>query len=45
MRMTAQPGMGVEFLTMAEQERQIIRTVVEKMDRAQMRKIIGVKED
>ncbi len=44
LRMTAHPGMGVEFLTMAELEREIIRTVVEKEVRAQMRRVIGIKE-
>jgi CheY-like chemotaxis protein len=45
LRMTAQPGMGVEFLTTTEQEREIIRTVVEKKARKQMRKVIGYKDD
>ena len=45
MRMTAHPGMGIEFLTMIEQEREIIRSVVDKEARAQMRKIIGMKDE
>ena len=45
LRMTAHAGMGVEFLTVTQVERDLIRNLVDTTHREQMRKIIGVKED
>jgi CheY-like chemotaxis protein len=45
LRMTADPGMGVEFLTVNQMERDLIRSLVDTTHREQMRKIIGMKEE
>ena len=45
LRMTANAGMGVEFLTVTQGERDLIRSFVEKIHKEQMRKIIGMEED
>jgi len=42
-RMTAHPGMGVEFITGSESEREILGKFVEKEHRKLMRKVIGIK--
>ena len=45
LRMSAHAGMGVEFLTVTQVERDLIRTLVESTHREQMRRIIGVEEE
>lgn len=44
LRMTARAGMGVEFLTVTQVERDLIRSLVETTHREQMKKIIGAEE-
>jgi len=44
LRMTAKAGMGVEFLTVTQGERDLIRGLVDARHREDMRKIIGVEE-
>ena len=44
-RMTAQPGMGVEFLTGIESEREILRNFVEKERQKNLKSMIGIKEE
>ena len=43
-RMTAHPGMGVEFLTGIESEREILRNFVEKEHQKNLKSMIGIKE-
>jgi CheY-like chemotaxis protein len=43
-RMTARPGMGVEFITGIESEREILRNFVEKEHRKKLRTELGIKE-
>jgi CheY-like chemotaxis protein len=45
LRMTANAGMGVEFLTVTQGERDLIRGLVDARHREDMRKIIGVEEE
>jgi CheY-like chemotaxis protein len=45
LRMTAHAGMGVEFLTVTQGERDLIRSYVESRHKEDMRRIIGVKEE
>jgi hypothetical protein len=45
MRMMTQAGMGVEFLTVTQVERDLIRSLVEAAHQEKMRKIIGLKEE
>lgn len=45
LRMTAHAGMGVEFLTVTQVERDLIRSLVDATHREQMRKMIGVEEE
>ena len=45
LRMTANAGMGVEFLTVTQGERDLIRSFVESIHKEQMRKIIGMGEE
>jgi hypothetical protein len=42
--MTAHAGMGVEFLTATQMERDLIGNFVEAKHKEQMRKIIGLEE-
>jgi hypothetical protein len=42
--MTAHAGMGVEFLTATQMERDLIGNFVEAQHKEQMRKIIGLEE-
>ena len=44
MRMSANAGMGVEFLTVTQGKRDLIRSFVEARHKEQMRKIIGMEE-
>jgi hypothetical protein len=43
--MTAHAGMGVEFLTIDQGERELIRSYVEARHKEDMRRIIGVKKE
>jgi hypothetical protein len=43
--MTANAGMGVEFLTVTQGERDLIRGLVDARHKEDMRKIIGVEEE
>jgi CheY-like chemotaxis protein len=45
MRMSAHAGMGVEFLTVTQGERDLIRSFVETQHREKMRRMIGVEEE
>ena len=45
LRMTTHAGMGVEFLTIDQGERELIRSYVETRHKEDMRKIIGVKKE
>ena len=45
LRMTAHAGMGVEFLTVTQGERDLIRSFVETLHKQGMRKIIGMEEE
>ena len=44
MRMASSAGMGVEFLTVTQVERDLIRSLVEETHREEMRKKIGVED-
>ena len=45
LRMSANAGMGVEFLTITELERELIRSLVAVQHKKDMRKIIGMEEE
>lgn len=45
LRMTAHAGMGVEFLTVTQGERDLIRSFVEAIHKEKMRKMIGMEEE
>ena len=44
MRIAAHAGMGVEFLTVTQGERDLIRSFVEAQYKGQMKRIIGMEE-